>query len=62
MELEAIAMLFGHANPKTTRDHYASLSLEQMREIASKKNEVIPDEEQEWPDDEDEMNKILGLI
>lgn len=62
VELAAIAMLFGHSNPKTTKDHYASLSLEQMREIASKKNEVIPDEEQEWPDDEDEMNKILGLI
>ena len=32
-----------------------------MRKIAAKVNEVIPDEEPIWPDDEDEMAKILGL-
>ena len=46
---------------KTTRDHYSSPSLEQMRAIANKKNEAIPDEPQLWPDDEEEMAKILGF-
>ena len=45
---------------KTTRDHYTSLSLEQMREIANRKSEVVP-EEPLWPEDEEELSKILGL-
>lgn len=59
--LEAISIMLGHSNTKTTRDHYSSPSFEQMRAIANKKNEAIPDEPQLWPDDEEEMAKILGF-
>lgn len=59
--LEAISRMLGHAGTQTTRDHYTTPSLEQMKELAAKKNEVIPEEEPIWPDDEDEMSKILGL-
>ena len=59
--LEAISRMLGHAGTQTTRDHYTAPSLEQMKELAAKKNEVIPEEEPIWPDDEDEMAKILGL-
>lgn len=59
--LEAISIMLGHSNTKTTRDHYTSPSHEQMRKIANKKNEAIPEEVQIWPDDEDEMSKILGF-
>lgn len=61
VELAAISVLLGHADIKTTRDHYTSPSQEQMREIANRKNEAIPEEEPLWPDDEDEMSRILGL-
>ena len=53
--------MLGHSNTKTTRDHYTSPSYEQMRQIANKKNEAIPADLQIWPDDEDEMSKILGF-
>lgn len=49
---------------QTTKDHYAYPSLEQKRE-ALEKGKVgtlsSPDEEQEWPDDEDELAKFFGL-
>ena len=53
--------MLGHSSTKTTRDHYSSPSFEQLRAIANKKNEAIPDEPQLWPDDEEEMAKILGF-
>ncbi len=59
--LEAISRMLGHASTQTTRDHYTVPSLEQMRELAAKRNDVVPEEEPIWPDDEDEMSKILGL-
>lgn len=59
--LESISIMLGHSNTKTTRDHYTSPSYEQMRQIANKKNEAIPADLQIWPDDEDEMSKILGF-
>lgn len=61
VDIEAIAVLLGHSDTKTTRDHYTSPSLQQLREIANRRNEAIPDAEQLWPDDEDEMSRILGL-
>jgi len=61
VDLAAISVLLGHADMKTTRDHYTSPSLDQMREIANRKNEAIPEDEPIWPDNEDEMTKILGL-
>lgn len=59
--LEAISRMLGHAGTQITRDHYTAPSLEQMKKLASKKNEAIPEEEPIWPDDEDEMARILGL-
>ena len=59
--LESISIMLGHSNTKTTRDRYTSPSYEQMRQIANKKNEAIPADLQIWPDDEDEMSKILGF-
>ncbi len=59
--IEAISRMLGHAGTQTTRQHYTTPSLEQLRKIAAKKNEAIPDVEPLWPDDEDELSKILGL-
>jgi len=59
--LEAIAIKLGHSHTKTTRDHYTSPSKDQMRELASKRNKSIPEVEPLWPDDEEEMSRILGL-
>ena len=61
VDLAAISVLLGHAAMKTTRDHYTSPSLEQMREIANRRNDVIPEEEPLWLDDENELSRILGL-
>ena len=59
--LETVAIKLGHANTKTTRDHYTSPSHEQLRELAAKRKSATPDVEPIWPDDEDEMSRILGL-
>ena len=61
VDLAAISVLLGHADMKTTRDHYTSPSLEQLREIANKRTGAIPEEVPLWPDDEDEMTRMLGL-
>ena len=39
----------------------AHFGVDLMKELAAKRNDVIPEEEPIWPDDEDEMAKILGL-
>ncbi len=59
--LEAIAIKLGHSQTKTTRDHYTSPSQEQMREMAAIRNVPIPEPEPLWPDDENELSKILGF-
>ncbi len=59
--IEEVSRMLGHASIQTTRDHYTSESIEQKRKIAAKRNEVIPDEEPLWPDDESEMDSILGF-
>ena len=61
VDLAAISVFLGHADMKTTRDHYTSPSLEQLREIANRRTDAIPDEEQLWPDDENEITRLLGL-
>ncbi len=61
VDLAAISVLLGHADMKTTRDHYTSPSIEQMREIANRRTDTIPGEEPLWPDDEEELSRILGL-
>lgn len=59
--LEAIAIKLGHSQTKTTRDHYTSPSHEQMRELANRRNKALPETEPLWPDDEEEISKILGF-
>ena len=59
--IEVVAIKLGHANTKTTRDHYTSPSHEQLRELAAKRKAATPDVAPIWPDDEDEMSRILGL-
>jgi hypothetical protein len=62
--IELIASTLGYASIQTTKDHYAYPSLEQKREALEKGQAGIlssPDEEQQWPDDEDEFAKICGL-
>lgn len=61
VDLAAVAVLLGHSDTKTTRDHYTSPSIEQLRQIANRRNDVVPEVEQFWPDDEEEMSRILGL-
>lgn len=61
VDLAAISVFLGHSDMKTTRDHYTSPSLEQLREIANRRIDAIPDECPLWPDDEDEITKLLGL-
>ena len=61
VDLAAISVFLGHADMKTTRDHYTSPSLEQLREIANRRTDAIPEEEPLWPDDEDEITRMLGL-
>ena len=61
VDLAAISVLLGHADMKTTRDYYTTPSLEQLREIANKRTGAIPEEEPLWPDDENEITRMLGL-
>ncbi|MDR1510639.1 MAG: tyrosine-type recombinase/integrase [Synergistaceae bacterium] len=62
--IELIASTLGRASIQTTKDHYAYPSLEQKREALEKGQTGTlssPDEEQEWPDDEDEFVELCGL-
>ncbi len=46
---------------KTTGDHYTLHSLEQLREIANRGTDAIPDEAPLWPDDADKITKFFEL-
>jgi len=64
VNIELIASTLGHASIQTTKDHYAYPSLKQKREVLEKGNVgtlSTPDEEQQWPDDENELAKFCGL-
>lgn len=61
VDLAAVAVLLGHSDTKTTRDHYTSPSIDQLRRISNRRTEAIPEAEPLWPDDEAEMARILGL-
>jgi len=62
VELPVVSLLLGHPDTKTTREHYASPSIEQLRDALSKKTDVGPEEEQLWPDDEEAISRICGLV
>lgn len=61
VSLEEISRMLGHSGMQTTRDHYTSPSVEQLRKIAQKRTEAIPDEVPLWPDSEEELDAILGF-
>lgn len=61
VDLFAISTLLGHAQIQTTKEHYASPSVEQMRAVMERGSGVEPEEEQLWPDDEDELARLCGL-
>lgn len=61
VELQDIAIKFGHSSTQTTRSHYTSPSQDQLRAIANKRADAIPDADPIWPDDEDEMRELLGF-
>lgn len=44
------------------RSHYTTFSSEQIKEIARKRTQMIPDEEWLWSDNADELAKELGLF
>lgn len=62
IDIGIVARHLGHSNIQTTIDHYTTPSHEQLKEVAKKRTESIPDEEQMWPDDEEQLAKELGLI
>ena len=45
VDFAAISVLLGHADMKTTRDHYTTPSLEQLREIANKRTGTMTEEQ-----------------
>lgn len=61
VDISVVSGLLGHANIQTTKDHYTSPSPEQLKAVAQRRTEMIPDEIQLWPDDEEELAKELGL-
>lgn len=61
IDISVVSGLLGHANIQTTKDFYTSPSPEQLKAVARRRTEMIPDEVQMWPDDEEEVAKELGL-
>ena len=62
VDISIVSRHLGHNDIKTTKDHYTTPSPEQMKEIARKRTQMIPDEEKLWSDDENEISKELGLL
>ena len=66
---EEIAKMFGHSSVEVTRSHYAFESEDQLLDIARKQADVIPEvnvkeakeDEQLWPENLDELRKVLGF-
>lgn len=61
VDISVVSGLLGHANIQTTKDFYTSPSPEQLKAVAQRRTEMIPDEVQMWPDDEEELARELGL-
>ena len=60
VELELVSRILGHSSTQTTRI-YTSPSLEMLKNAMNASSESIPEEEQIWPDDEEEMARLCGL-
>lgn len=70
--IEAIARKLGHADLRTTKKHYTNQSPLQQKDLAERKNTAIPEagnkapiisneEIVTWPEDEEEITKLLGF-
>jgi site-specific recombinase XerD len=59
--LEQVSSLLGHSQLETTRSHYASPSMEQMREAVNKGIASEPETPKEWSGHEDEIKRRFGL-
>lgn len=60
VDLELVSRILGHSSTQTTRI-YASPSMEMLKNAMNAASGSIPDEEQIWPDDEEEMARLCGL-
>lgn len=62
--VEAIAAAMGHASIQTTKNHYASPSMDQTKATMDKGNELVisrKDAKREYPTDEGELARLCGL-
>ena len=59
--LEVVSTLLGHANTETTRLHYASPSVDQLREAMQKSSIKGKEEEPAWKGRENELKAMFGL-
>lgn len=61
VDITVISSFLGHANIQTTKDHYASPSVEQMRKVIEFGIPADEIEEPEWTEDEEDLAKLCGL-
>jgi len=59
--LEQVSALLGHQQIETTRTHYASPSVDQLREVVNRGINQEPEQTQEWIGHEAEIKKKFGL-
>ena len=59
--IEQVSALLGHSQIETTRSHYASPSIEQMKRTVEKGSIHEPEQEPEWLDHIDDLKRKFGL-
>ena len=59
--IEQVSALLGHSQIETTRSHYASPSLEQMKEAVEKGSCKEPAQQPEWLGHTDDLKRRFGL-
>ena len=59
--IEQVSALLGHSQIETTRSHYASPSIEQMKSAVEKGSIHEPEQEPEWLNHIDELKRKFGL-
>ena len=59
--IEQVSALLGHSQIETTRSHYASPSIEQMKNAVEKGSIHEPEQEPEWLDHIDDLKRKFGL-
>ncbi len=59
--LEQVSALLGHSQIETTRSHYASPSVEQMKATVEKGSEKEPEQRPEWTNHIEDLKRKFGL-